>query len=630
MSNANRDYVVICDVKNSKLTIYRPIKFYVTDKNTSNIFIRLVTKIENDSGVDEYVDLEPANNFVVTIRIIKPDDEVKSIVASKLQEGTIYQVDLQEDCKDIPGTYKCELLISTIVYGRQELNTSDMFTYKVENSILSRAEVIETKGITTEYLLNRVDAASSQASAIGLQMDKVSLQISQIEKLCKSKVNDISKLKSCVTIIFDDISTGDYFTLFPILKEKNMRIGQSCITDWVGTYNKNTHFATWEQIKEMSDWGNEILSHSIRQDVKYTDLTDVELDNYFKQSRDTLREHGHYSDILVYTWGSSDERIRRFARKYYKAGFAIFGSEKVKHSNGATINTYDIARVGLNGEDSPQSLFPSDTSSLDYLKARVDYAKANNQWLVFMGHTFMFGNSDQAKINQFKDLIDYIKSVGLDIVTPTEGLERMGNVIDLVANEDETKYFKLNSKGQIKSNLFDVWDCDTYTGSDTSVAFRNGISVTSISTTKAQDDSHLPSDIGGTLVTYNPINGDLGFQEYITAYGHRYQRWVQDANGNFSEWLNILPPKLYNTTITVPSIEIPAKTSYNYSFSAAEALTNVNNISLYPTSNIENGLIFSHWIMPDKTVIIRFSNFTDAPIVTTAREWKLTSIQLRS
>ena len=76
MSNTNRDYIVICDVKNSKLTLYRPIKFYITDKNTSNIFIRLVTKIENDSGVTEYVDIEPASNFVVTMRIIKPDNEV--------------------------------------------------------------------------------------------------------------------------------------------------------------------------------------------------------------------------------------------------------------------------------------------------------------------------------------------------------------------------------------------------------------------------------------------------------------------------------------------------------------------------------------------------------------------------
>ena len=40
MSNTNRDYLIICDVKNSKITISRHIKFYVTDKNESNILIK--------------------------------------------------------------------------------------------------------------------------------------------------------------------------------------------------------------------------------------------------------------------------------------------------------------------------------------------------------------------------------------------------------------------------------------------------------------------------------------------------------------------------------------------------------------------------------------------------------------
>ena len=186
MSNTNRDYIVICDVKNSNLTLYRPIKFYITDKNTSNIFIRLVTQIENDSDIIEYVDIEPADNYVVTMRIIKPDNEVKSIAASKLKEGAIYQVDLQDDCKDMSGTYKCELLISTIVYGRQELNTSDMFTYEVVNSILSKAVVTETKGITTEYILNQVDAYSSQVSDVSLQLNDIN---SRIKDIGRSTVN---------------------------------------------------------------------------------------------------------------------------------------------------------------------------------------------------------------------------------------------------------------------------------------------------------------------------------------------------------------------------------------------------------------------------------------------------------
>ena len=83
MSNTNRDYAIIYDVKNSSLTLSRPLVFYITDKNTSNIFVRLVTKISVDDGIDKYTDIENASNYVLTMRIVKPSNEVKSIDAAQ-------------------------------------------------------------------------------------------------------------------------------------------------------------------------------------------------------------------------------------------------------------------------------------------------------------------------------------------------------------------------------------------------------------------------------------------------------------------------------------------------------------------------------------------------------------------
>lgn len=444
-----------------------------------------------------------------------------------------------------------------------------------------------------------------------------------------SDLRKVSKGKSCVSIIFDDCAYYDYQYLLPIVKEKNIKIGLACLTDWVGTYNANTQFMTWEQIREFSDLGNEIISHSIKQDIKYDILSDLELEHYFKESRDTLRERGYWSDLIAYTWGTSDARIRKVARKYYKAGFAIWGQEIVQNSNGSTLKTYDIARVGLNGEDRMQGLFPSNTDSLEYLKARVDYAKANNQWLVFMGHSFMFKDTSKTKIQQFKDLIDYVKSVGMDIVIPSEGLQRMGNQIDLVSNEDETKYFTINSKGQIRSNINDVWENDTFNGTSKLTEFRRGITVTSISTAKAQTDANIPVNIGGTLVTYRPFLDDLGYEDYIAGNGLRFTRWAIDSKGNMSDWLNLLPPTKYNNqNIVIPSITVPANSTYNYTFKLT-GIAQENDIALYPIANIETGLIFMHWVMPDGTIVIRFANITGNQIVTTERTWVANTIKLR-
>ena len=165
MSNANRDYAIVYDVKNSSLVLSRPLNFYITDKNTSNIFIKLVTRVIVGNGIDQYTDIENASNYVLTMRVIKPNNEVKSLEATQHEPENIFQFDLTEDFKDIPGKYICELTISTIVSGRQELITSDPFNYEVKRSILSNVgEIIETEDTTVEKLLNNLDVTKAELS----------------------------------------------------------------------------------------------------------------------------------------------------------------------------------------------------------------------------------------------------------------------------------------------------------------------------------------------------------------------------------------------------------------------------------------------------------------------------------
>ena len=166
MSNANRDYAIVYDVKNSSLTLSRPLVFYITDKNTSNIFVRLVTRISIGDGIDQYTDIENATNYALTMRVIKPNNEIKSTQATQHEPESIFQFDLTEDFKDIPGKYICELTISTIVSGRQELITSDPFNYEVKRSILSNVgEIIETEDTTVEKLLNDLEATKTELNS---------------------------------------------------------------------------------------------------------------------------------------------------------------------------------------------------------------------------------------------------------------------------------------------------------------------------------------------------------------------------------------------------------------------------------------------------------------------------------
>ena len=195
MSNANRDYAIVYDVKNSSLVLSRPLNFYITDKNTSNIFVKLVTKVIAGNGIDQYTDIENASNYVLTMRVIKPNNEVKSLEATQHEPENIVQFDLTEDFKDIPGKYICELTISTIVSGRQELITSDPFNYEVKRSILSNVgEIIETEDTTVEKLLNNLDATKTELSS----------QIKEIENILQSKEFNILEFGGKADGAFDN------------------------------------------------------------------------------------------------------------------------------------------------------------------------------------------------------------------------------------------------------------------------------------------------------------------------------------------------------------------------------------------------------------------------------------------
>lgn len=166
LSNANRDYAIVYDIKNGSLVLSRPLNFYITDKNTSNIFVKLVTRIIVGNGIDQYVDIENASNYVLTMRVVKPSNEVKSIEATQHESESIFQFDLTENFKDVPGKYICELMISTIVNGKQELTTSDPFSYEVKRSVLSEVgEIIETEDITTEKLLGNLGEIKAELSS---------------------------------------------------------------------------------------------------------------------------------------------------------------------------------------------------------------------------------------------------------------------------------------------------------------------------------------------------------------------------------------------------------------------------------------------------------------------------------
>lgn len=272
MSNTNRDYAIIYDVKNSSLILSRPLIFYITDKNTSNIFVRLVAKINIGDGIDQYTDIENASEYILLMRTIKPNDELINIKATQHEPESVFEFDLTDNFKDIPGTYICELMISTIVNGRQELLTSDSFTYEVKRSVLSRIdEIIEHKDTTVEKLLNDLDATKAELSSqLAIERERINNIIALPEG---STTNDARLEDICIGINSNYSSPGE-----------SVR-GQ--ITD---VYNKEKHWYLGEEF--YIEKGDNYSIYLKFDQIAYTDYVcswdrikrDINLDSIFTTS----------------------------------------------------------------------------------------------------------------------------------------------------------------------------------------------------------------------------------------------------------------------------------------------------------------------------------------------------------
>ena len=100
--NINRDYLIINDVKKSNVKLDNgSMFFYITDKNTQNIFVNLVINVSNNELIQKYANIENAEDYTVTMNIVKPDNDYK-VIEGKLhdKEKAIFEFNLPENCVD--------------------------------------------------------------------------------------------------------------------------------------------------------------------------------------------------------------------------------------------------------------------------------------------------------------------------------------------------------------------------------------------------------------------------------------------------------------------------------------------------------------------------------------------------
>ena len=148
MRNTNKDYCIILNARTATIESSGNMIFCITDEKTSNIFCKLDFTDPNAANSKfpfqkpEKAPEENADDYTITLRIVKPNNNTESVEFSILDaEKYEYYVDLDDaKHKDVIGIYTCECFIDCVIKGYKERLTTNSFTYEVRKSVFNNLD----------------------------------------------------------------------------------------------------------------------------------------------------------------------------------------------------------------------------------------------------------------------------------------------------------------------------------------------------------------------------------------------------------------------------------------------------------------------------------------------------------
>ena len=137
-TNLNRDYLIKINVKEGTIDVPK-MTFWNTDKKTSNMFVQLVINMSTNELISQYVTVQNATDYKITLNVIKPKTkQYKTIEATLLNEdNALFEIDLPDEFTDQVGNYTFEFEVSSKVENNDESITTSSSSYTVNGSILT-------------------------------------------------------------------------------------------------------------------------------------------------------------------------------------------------------------------------------------------------------------------------------------------------------------------------------------------------------------------------------------------------------------------------------------------------------------------------------------------------------------
>lgn len=374
--------------------------------------------------------------------------------------------------------------------------------------------------------------------------DKIDTIDDTIEQHEYYKVFRNNKIVPCVTFIDDDGSSQVYTALKPIFDSKNIKGNLSIIAGFLDT----TNFLTRIQLDELYNDGWAILGHAYDVltnlgDPLYANDNDLKYQIY-DGCKLLLESYGYEVDGFVYPQSVSDFRIRNMTKLYYDYAFSKLGI-----NDDTLMDTMQIRRISIGSLDNPTINGNSDSNTLDYYKACVDYAVANNSWIAFTTH---IATTNATQRQHLADLIDYIKSLNV-LITDTKTAHKIHSNKVFTGDVEGGTYTIISKNGKLydSNQIFYSLELNAYASTTLIEEYPYGISVFYVN---SFGNSGYPKNASGIVQTYKvgALSGYYyqEFKRYLSP--EKFIRYV-NFDGSWSIWeeitdIRVLESNKYNLT----------------------------------------------------------------------------------
>jgi peptidoglycan/xylan/chitin deacetylase (PgdA/CDA1 family) len=224
-------------------------------------------------------------------------------------------------------------------------------------------------------------------------------QVSMINGIFEIPVNDRFDNGKLV-LTFDDGHKTNYTYLFPMLQQE----GVTCtlFISGIGTNNENSGPMTWSNMTEMNNYGINLENHT-EAHTDFTLITDAEIMSSINNKHDSMVVHGLPAPYYIaYPYGGFNAHVLSVidTMKNVKGGrLDGITSWNPNRYIGKSTNKYKVTAAEL-------------TTSM------IDICKHYKVGLVFTGHA-----TYPSDVTQLQALIQYAKSIGVDIITYKQLME---------------------------------------------------------------------------------------------------------------------------------------------------------------------------------------------------------------